>query len=349
MLPDDTSGLIERREGGDGRYRVGQDGVCRILASADDKVDFICYKERTDAYVKSQIGYPAIYPLQPVGIDRPVRAVLMDLDGTSVRSEGFWIWIIEQTTAHLRRDPCFHLRSEDRPFVSGHSVSEHLEYCIRKYCPERTLEEARQIYFATTRREMQAILDGGGKTDVFTPNPGLKEFLLTLKEHRIRIAVVTSGLYEKAWPELVSAFRVMGLGDPREFYDAIITAGFAIRKGEPGTLGELQAKPHPWLYAEAARLGLGIDFADRRHVVGIDDSGAGVLSVRLAGFAAIGMADGNIAESGAQCLCEHYCRGFDEVLQRLCLDGKQVSIHGAEQMPTEPRSTMEKQRVREYG
>ncbi len=40
MLPDDTRGLIERREGGDGRCRVGQDGVCRILASADDKVDY---------------------------------------------------------------------------------------------------------------------------------------------------------------------------------------------------------------------------------------------------------------------------------------------------------------------
>lgn len=39
----------------------------------------------------------------------------------------------------------------------------------------------------------------------------------------MRIALVTSGLYEKAWPEIVSAFRTLDLGDPRAFYDAIIT------------------------------------------------------------------------------------------------------------------------------
>ena len=40
---------------------------------------------------------------------------------------------------------------------------------------------------------------------------------------------------------------------------------------------------HPWLYAEACRVGLGIPFEERNSVVGIDDSGAGVCSIRLAG------------------------------------------------------------------
>ena len=315
MLPRDATGSIERKEGGDGRYRVGRDGVRRILSTADEKVDFICYEGRAEAYVRSAMGYPALYPLHPARIERPVRAVLMDLDGTSVRSEGFWVWIIEQTTAQLLGDAGFRLRPEDKPFVSGHSVSEHLKHCIRNYCPGRTVEEAREVYFATTKREMQAILDGGGRADAFAPSPGLKEFLLALKERGIRTAVVTSGLYEKAWPELVAAFRTMGLGDPRGFYDAIVTAGFAVRKGEPGTLGELEAKPHPWLYAEAARVGLGIDFADRHHVVGLEDSGAGVVAIRLAGFSVVGMADGNILESGTKWLCEHYCESLDEVLQ----------------------------------
>lgn len=53
------------------------------------------------------------------------------------------------------------------------------------------------------------------------------------------------------------------MGDPRDFYDAIITAGFPLRKGEAGTLGELSPKPHPWLYAETARVGLGLSFEDR--------------------------------------------------------------------------------------
>jgi len=311
---------MERDTGGDGTFRVGHNGVQRILSTGDDKVDFICCNGFTHAYVKSKMGYPALYPVSPIAIKRPVKAVLMDLDGTTVRSEGFWIWIIEQTTAQLLGNPDFTLAPEDNPFVSGHSVSEHLKYCIHKYCPNKTVEEARHVYFATTNREMKAILDGRGKADAFTPSPGAKDFLLALKQRGIKIAVVTSGLYEKAWPEIVAAFRTMGLGDPKDFYDAIVTAGFAIRKGEPGTLGELQAKPHPWLYAEAARIGLGLDVRDRGHVIGIEDSGAGVVSILLAGFPVIGMAEGNILGSGTRCLCDHYCNHFDEVLD--IIDGK---------------------------
>jgi len=240
--------------------------------------------------------------------------VLMDLDGTTVRSEPFWVWMIEKTTASLLGDPSFTLDERDLPYVSGFSVSEHLQHCIRKYCPSRTVEEARQFYFEHTHREMREILEGRGRADAFVPAPGVKEFLLALKHDGIRIGVVTSGLYEKAWPELVAAFRTMELGDPRTFYDAIVTAGFPMRAGEPGTLGELSPKPHPWLYAEVCRVGLGIPFEDRQHVIGLEDSGAGVCAVRLAGFAAIGMAGGNIAESGTRPLCQHYCESFDEVL-----------------------------------
>jgi hypothetical protein len=39
-----------------------------------------------------------------------------------------------------------------------------------------------------------------------------------------------------------------------------------------------------------------------------------VCAVRLAGFAAIGMAGGNIPESGTRPLCQHYCESFEEVL-----------------------------------
>ena len=314
-LPADKSGLIERDEGGDGRYRVGVDGVREIWSTADDKVDFIVCDGRTDAYVKSQMGYPATYPLQPAHIERPVRAVLMDLDGTSVHSEHFWIWVIEQTTARLLDDPAFTIADDDTPFVSGHSVSEHLQYCIGKYCPDKTVEEARRHYFEITHREMKAIEEGRGRDDAFTPSPGLKEFLLALKERGVKIGVVSSGLYEKAWPEILAAFRTLELGDPKEFYDAIVTAGHAVRKGEAGTLGELQAKPHPWLYAEAARVGLGVPFEERHHVIGLEDSGAGVVSVRLAGFAAIGMAGGNIDGSGTRCLLHDYCDSFDQVLR----------------------------------
>ncbi len=308
------SGLRPLAACSDGRFRPGADGVVSVTATGDGKVEFIAFADHTLAYVHSALGYPAYYPLHPVALERPVRAVLMDLDGTSVRSERFWIWIIEQTTASLLGNPRFTLEEADLPFVSGHSVSEHLAYCLRKYCPDRTLEAARALYFEHARREMRAILEGRGRADAFVPAPGLKEFLLALKAAGIQIGLVTSGLYEKAYPEIVAAFRAMRLGDPREFYDAIITAGFPLRRGEVGTLGELSPKPHPWLYAEAARVGLGIPFAARNSVIGIEDSGAGVCAIRLASFPTVGLAGGNIMESGTRALCDFYCTTLAEVL-----------------------------------
>ena len=259
------NGLIPLAACSDGRFRPGADGVVSVTATGDGKVEFIAFADHTLAYVRSALGYPAYYPVHPVALERPVRAVLMDLDGTSVRSERFWIWIIEQTTASLLGDPHFELEESDLPYVSGHSVSEHLEYCIRKYCPGRTVEEARRgllrAYPARDAGDPRRPRPSAERR--FVPAPGLKEFLLALKARRIKIALVTSGLYEKAYPEIVAAFRAMNLGDPAAFYDAIITAGFPLRRGEIGTLGELSPKPHPWLYAEAARVGLGIPFEAR--------------------------------------------------------------------------------------
>jgi beta-phosphoglucomutase-like phosphatase (HAD superfamily) len=304
----------EQGSGGDGRFHTGRDGVLAILTPADGKVEFICFADKTLCYVKSAMGYPALYPVEPVRIEQPLQAVLMDLDGTSVHSEGFWIWIIERTTAQLLKRPGFELEEADLPYVSGHSVSEHLQHCISKYCPDRSVEEARAAYFEIVHAEMEAILQGRGRVDAFKPAPGLKRFLTVLKERGIKIGLVTSGLYEKAWPEIVAAFRVMGMGDPRDFYDAIITAGNPLRGGEPGTLGELAPKPHPWLYAETARVGLGVDPADRHHVMGIEDSAAGVISLRLAGFSVMGMEGGNIEAAGVRGLCERFCRSLEEVL-----------------------------------
>lgn len=309
------SGFISLRQCSDGRFSVGKDGVISVLATGDRKVEFIFFGNHVLAYVKSALGYPAYYPVHPVKMEKPIKAVLMDLDGTSVRSEEFWVWIIQMTVASLLDDSKFELEEPDLPYVSGHSVSEHLEYCIRKYCPKKTLEEAREYYFEHTHREMQEIMEGYGKVDAFKPSPGLKDFLFELKAMNVKIGLVTSGLYEKAWPEILSAFRTLDMGDPKSFYDAIITAGFPLRQGEVGTLGELSPKPHPWLYAEVCCVGLSIPLEDRSHVVGIEDSGAGVCSIRLAGFPVIGFAGGNIIKSGMQNLCHYYCETFEEILK----------------------------------
>ncbi len=298
----------------DGRFRPGDNGVRAIVTPADRRVEFVAFADHTLAHVRSLLGYGAYYPVHPTIRRPPVRAVLMDLDGTTVHSEAFWVWMIEKATSSLLGDPAFTLEDADRPFVAGFSVSEHLKYCITKYCPDKTVEEARRYYFQHVRHEMAEVLEGRGRADAFVPAPGLKAFLGELKRRGVKVAVVTSGLHEKAWPELVAAFRTMDMGDPRAFYDAIITAGFPLRDGEPGTIGELAPKPHPWLYAEAYRLGLGMPFEQRHHVLGLEDSGAGVCALRLAGFSPIGMAGGNIVESGTRPLCERYCSSFDEVL-----------------------------------
>ncbi len=299
----------------DGLYKVGKNGVEAIYMTRDTKVEFIAFDDRLIAYVKSAMGYPAYYPVYETRIEKPVKAVLMDLDGTSVKSESFWIWIIEKTTASLLDDSRFTLEDADLPYVSGHSVSEHLEYCVRKYCPDKTVEEARNYYFQHTHHEMNEIMSGRGRANAFTPAEGLKDFLMELKAREIKIGLVTSGLYEKAWPEILSAFKTLNMGDPEDFYDAVITAGFPLRKGEVGTLGELSPKPHPWLYAEVARVGLGIPFEQRHSVIGMEDSGAGVCSVILAGYACIGIADGNIVESGTKSLCNAYVDNLKSALE----------------------------------
>ena len=98
-------------------------------------------------------------------------------------------------------DESFKLEESDIPFVSGHSVSEHLQYCIDKYCPGESLDKARNFYFDHVNREMKEIMEGRGRKNAFVPQEGLKEFLLALKAKGIKIGLVTSGLYEKAMPE----------------------------------------------------------------------------------------------------------------------------------------------------
>ncbi len=296
-------------------FEKNRDGVTRILTTKDKKIDIVEFEDKTMCYVKSGMGYPAIYPMHETKFEPKAEAILMDLDGTSVHSEAFWMWVIECTTARLLGRENFRREKEDEPFISGHSVSEHLQYMIDKYAKGMSLELARQYYFEIVNYEMNEILKGRGKQDAFTPAPNLKEFLTTVKEEGIKIGLVTSGLYEKAMPEIISAFRQLDMGDPLQFYDCIITAGQALRKGQTGTLGELEPKPHPWLYAETARVGLGIPFERRHKVLGVEDSAAGVISIKLAGFSCAGICGGNIEQAGVDELCDYRINNLMELLE----------------------------------
>lgn len=313
-LSAEQVGLISLKQSSDKRFTVGESGVLAIAGTGDGKVEFIGFADHTMSLVNSAMGYPAYYSVDSVAEEAPLKAILMDLDGTTVHSEEFWIWIIQLSVASLMGDSKFELEDADIPYVSGHSVSEHLQYCVAKYCPDKSVEVARTYYFEHTHREMQLILDGKGKPGAFRPSQGIKDFLLELKAMGLKLGLVTSGLYEKAYPEILDAFKTLNMGDPADFYDTIITAGHALRKGQAGTLGELSPKPHPWLYAEAFRVGLGLSYTERHSAIGIEDSGAGVASIRLAGMQAWGIGGGNIDQSGTRGLCSQYSEDFESLL-----------------------------------
>ena len=243
----------------------------------------------------------ALYPLCPAVFEKPARAVMTDLDGTTLSSEMFWVYVIECTMRELLGDKKFGLEEADLPFVCGYTTAEHLRYCIGKYAPGKSLAEANAIYHRAASRELDAVLRGEGNTGSFVPAPGLKEFLLALKKSGVKIGLATSGLEYKAVPEIAAVFRTIGLGDPLAFYDAVITGGKRKDSGEYGTIGEIAARPHPFLYSELACFGL--HEPDPRRVIGIEDSAAGVLSLRFAGYAVLGVNGGTIAASGLDALC----------------------------------------------
>ena len=280
----------------------------------DCKLKNIVFRE-TESGVECRIdqtGVCAIYPLLPSVFEPKAKAVLMDLDGTTVKSEEFWIYLIEKTIKTVSKNERFAFTQEDIPYVSGFSTVEHLTYALKKYGVNCDISTANATYHAIAEKELKEILEGRGNVSAFKPRNDLKDFLLTLKSEGIKIGLVTSGLDYKAIPEIVSTFRVLGMGDPLEFYDAIITGGRRKIKGQYGTLGELSVKPHPWVYAE---IGMSLAGEDKRHVVTLEDSASGLISSRLAGYSVIGFDDGNIEDSGLKNMCYDSVSDFGQVLK----------------------------------
>ena len=48
------------------------------------KIDIVEFDDKKLCYVKSGMGYPAIYPMYETHFEPKAEAILMDLDGTSV-------------------------------------------------------------------------------------------------------------------------------------------------------------------------------------------------------------------------------------------------------------------------
>ena len=266
-------------------------------------------------------GVESMYKLSDVRFEPKAEAVLMDLDGTTLDSEPFWVYMIELTMKQLMDKPSFEFENADIPFVSGYTTMEHLRYCIDKYCPDKDINLANKIYHETAAVELNEIMQGRGNANAFVPKEGLLDLLKFFKSENIKIGLVTSGLDYKSIPEIVSVFKRIGLGDPLDYYDAIITGGKRKGCGDYGSIGEIAAKPHPWLYTELAYAGLKIK--DPKRTIVLEDSSAGVMAGRFAGFPVIGLNTGNITESGLDCLCQYKVNDLTSVKNIICKGEKQ--------------------------
>lgn len=298
----------------DGFYNVNEEGISEIFISKDQKISLVFFNNKNCLMgIITKGSYVVYYPIFDYKINYPIKAVLMDLDGTTLYSEDFWISVIEKTVQYLMNLTEFRIDKTDVPFVSGHSVSEHLQYCIDKYCPDKALDEALNIYYNISRMQLNNLINGDISGFQIKPASYLREFLLYLINKGIKVGLVTSGIYEKAYPEIWNVCAKLDLGKPEDIYDSIITAGNRLKAHNVGTLGELSAKPHPWLYLETALVGLGLSLNERTHILGIEDSGAGVCALRAAGIPVIGLKNGNIVQSGLSSLCVNICDNLFEI------------------------------------
>ena len=57
--------LVELEVTADGLFRVGRDGVRRIVTPRDRKVELIVFEDKTLAIRPLVAGPPALYPLEP--------------------------------------------------------------------------------------------------------------------------------------------------------------------------------------------------------------------------------------------------------------------------------------------
>ena len=69
-----------------------------------------------------------------------------------------------------------------------------------------------------------------------------------------------------------------------------------------------------WLCAETARIGLGIPFERRHKVIGIEDSSAGVVSIKFAGFSCVGNSGANIDKAGVNELCDYKTNNLMKII-----------------------------------
>lgn len=105
-----------------GSDRGSEQGSTILLETKDGRVQFIGQGNERFALVKVPADFPVRYPLRETTFAKPAKAVLMDLDGTTVLSEHYWIDAIRVTVSRVLGDSSFRFSAADLPHVSGYST-----------------------------------------------------------------------------------------------------------------------------------------------------------------------------------------------------------------------------------
>ncbi|MCF7861972.1 HAD family phosphatase [Candidatus Woesearchaeota archaeon] len=281
----------------------------------DNKV--IVYKDNTGSY--AHINNPnakCTYPLLNSTIQKPVKAVMMDMDGSSTDTEKLVLVALRKMMAEAVGVANFDFKPEDMQHIMGDSTSNHISYLIKEYdLDPKKARNYENTYYKNYHCSLHEIRDGKAP-GLVQPMPHLKEFLLYLKKNDTKIGLVTSSLQDEMEIVMDEVFRVMDMGcNFRDFYDGIISAGIQGRKGKIGTLGELCLKPHPWLYSDMGQRLLGMSKDERENCVVIEDSTAGIVAGRLAGYPVIWVPHGDNESHDAWFATHKAMGGLSEIIK----------------------------------
>ncbi|MFW5798379.1 MAG: HAD family hydrolase [Planctomycetota bacterium] len=202
-----------------------------------------------------------------------IRAVMMDMDGSSTDTEKQVLEAMRQMMADALGRESFVFLKEDYPHIIGDSTSNHVTYLVRRYGlePDRR-DEYIARYYHYYHAMLADIRDGKREDCLIEPMPMLGEFLVWARGQGLKLGLVTSSLQKELDIVMPEVFRRLGWDLPyRSFYDATISAD---------AVGEPFLKPHPNLYVLMAQQ-LGVRPGE---AIVIEDSTAGMAAARIAGF-----------------------------------------------------------------
>ena len=237
-----------------------------------------------------------------------LEAVMMDMDGSSTDTEKLVLEAMRQMMREVLGKSDFQFAREDFPHIIGDSTTNHVKYLVQTYNLDPVqLDHYINTYYQRYHQALHDIRDGKIGNILIEPMPGLKQFLTTLRQRGVKIGLVTSSLKEEADIVMPEVFKGMGLNpDYESFYDGVIAAD---------EVGEAFLKPHPNLYIRMAEEKLNV--RNRRNCFVVEDSTAGIIAARVAGFAVAavphpGTRDHNLELANLGMMN----RGLPEILER---------------------------------